>query len=67
MYSDQSTELEDRLREDLMELITNPEERAKVFTLIKKYNHNTISAVLNDFQLTLEAKRNSIIQNFPIE
>lgn len=60
-------ELEDNLREELMAIISNPDERAKAFTAMKKHNHYVIRAVLNDFRITLENKEQSILNSFPIE
>ncbi len=67
MYSDKMIELKDQLRSELIETISNPVELAKAFTIMKKYNHLTIKAVLNDFRITLENKEESIISKFPIE
>lgn len=67
MYTDNIIDLEDQLRKELIDIISDPTERSKAFTAIKRYNHNTIKAVLNDFRITLENKEESIISKFPIE
>jgi CO dehydrogenase/acetyl-CoA synthase delta subunit len=67
MFVDKQGIIEDTLRDALNDVISDPSERAKVYTVIKRYNHEMIKAVLNDFRLTLTAKEEQILNSFPIE
>jgi hypothetical protein len=67
MFVEKINLLEDELREELIACVSDPSERAIAFTIMKRFNHRNIRAVLEDLQITAEAKKDQILSQFPIE
>ena len=67
MLVDKISELESQLQKILLDYVENPDERGKLYGALKNYNTVVIKAVINDFEKTLNSKRDEILANLPIE
>ena len=67
MFIENKVNLDDRLREIALEFCSEPEIRGRFLTEMKKFQHSLTRDLMEDFRLTLEAKRDEILNQFPIE